>query len=41
MTWRLTAAYLRPSTGTKTASGQSRAAVRSGIAERMPKRRAS
>ncbi len=41
MTWRLTAAYLRPSTGTKTASGQSAAAVRRGIAECTPNRRAS
>ena len=36
MTWRLTAAYLRPFTGTKTASGQSAAAVRRGMAEWMP-----
>ena len=41
MTSRLTDAYLRPSTGTKIASRQSRAAVRSGMAERTPKRRAS
>ena len=41
MTSRLTRWYLRPSTGRKTPSGQSASAVRSGIAEWTPKRRAS
>jgi len=41
MTSRLTRWYFAPSTGTKIASGQSRLAVRIGIAEWIPKRRAS
>ena len=41
MTSRLTDRYFEPSTGRNTASGQSAAAVRKGIAERTPKRRAS
>ena len=41
MTSRLTAWYLRPSTGRKTPCGQSRPAVRSGIAEWTPNVRAS
>jgi hypothetical protein len=41
MTSLLTAPYFAPSTGTKTAWGQSAAAVRSGIAERTPNFRAS
>src|SRR5205814_8345574 len=41
MTWPLTFEYFRPSTGTKTACGQSAAAVRSGMAERTPNLRAS
>ena len=41
MTCRLTDAYWRPSTGTKIAPGQSAAAVRRGMAEWTPNRRAS
>ena len=41
MTRRLSAWYFTPSTGTKTPCGHSRPAVRSGIAERTPKTRAS
>ena len=41
MTSRLTAAYRRPSTGRKTTAGHRAAAVRNGIAEWIPNRRAS